>query len=107
MSGFTGRNLLRISPLLAGIYASARSPLFFSSCAAAPTPRRPDVDLKERVVIVTGATAGIGKACAWRFAELGSRLVLIGRREEKLEELKTAIIENYPDAKVLTGSYYD
>ena len=44
-------------------------------------------------VLITGATSGIGEACARRFARGGYRLVLTGRNEEKLkalcEELET------------------
>jgi 3-hydroxy acid dehydrogenase/malonic semialdehyde reductase len=54
------------------------------------------------VVLITGATAGIGMACAWQFAEQGSKLILLGRREDRLEELKKAITTEYPDVKVLT-----
>lgn len=38
--------------------------------------------------MITGATSGIGKACAERFAHEGHRLILCGRREAKLNELK-------------------
>lgn len=40
------------------------------------------------VVLITGATSGIGLSCAKTFAKDGVRLVLTGRRKEKLEALK-------------------
>lgn len=41
-----------------------------------------------KIVFITGATAGIGKACAEKFAEAGYHLVITGRREERLKALK-------------------
>eukprot|EP00698_Gefionella_okellyi_P006126 TRINITY_DN15574_c0_g1_i1.p1 TRINITY_DN15574_c0_g1~~TRINITY_DN15574_c0_g1_i1.p1 ORF type:complete len:262 (+),score=43.78 TRINITY_DN15574_c0_g1_i1:64-849(+) len=42
-------------------------------------------------VLITGASAGIGQACAEQFAALGARLILTARRVEKLEELKAKL----------------
>lgn len=40
---------------------------------------------KDRVVIVTGGSSGIGRAAALRFATLGGRVLITGRRAESLE----------------------
>ena len=52
--------------------------------------------------LITGATAGIGKSCAWRFAEEGCKLILIGRREDRLEILKNELVLTYPLLKIKT-----
>ena len=44
--------------------------------------------LKDKVVIITGASSGIGEACAYAYAARGSRLVLAARSKEKLEPVK-------------------
>jgi NADP-dependent 3-hydroxy acid dehydrogenase YdfG len=51
-------------------------------------------------ILITGATAGIGEACARAFAAEGHRLILTGRRAERLEKLK----EDLP-VEVLTLSF--
>nr|MBP6755642.1 SDR family NAD(P)-dependent oxidoreductase [Bacteroidia bacterium] len=43
------------------------------------------------VVLVTGATSGIGKQTAIEFAKHGYNLVITGRRKERLIELKKDI----------------
>lgn len=48
-----------------------------------------------RIIFITGATSGIGKACAEIFAKNGDRLIINGRRKEKLEELKSILESNY------------
>ena len=48
--------------------------------------------MKNKVVIITGASSGIGKACALEFFKHGARLVLVSRTESKLMELKKDII---------------
>jgi 3-oxoacyl-[acyl-carrier protein] reductase len=47
--------------------------------------------LKDKVSIVTGASSDIGKAIAKRFAEEGSKVVLIARDFEKLEKARKEI----------------
>ncbi len=44
-------------------------------------------DLKDRTVLITGASAGIGAACAEVFAERGARLLLCARRTDRLAAL--------------------
>src|SRR3989344_1371272 len=46
------------------------------------------MDLKGKIVFITGAGRGIGKAIAQRFAQEGSHLVLCARTKEDLEETK-------------------
>ena len=47
--------------------------------------------MKNKVVIITGASSGIGRACASEFFKRGSRLVLVARTESKLIELVHSI----------------
>jgi len=49
----------------------------------------------DKIVFITGATAGIGRATAITFAANGYRLLLNGRRIEKLEALKQQLVEQY------------
>ena len=40
-----------------------------------------------KIVLITGATSGIGLACARKFAENGDKLILTGRNEQRLKEI--------------------
>ncbi len=44
-----------------------------------------------RVILVTGATSGFGKECAIRFAKNGDKVIIAGRRESRLKELKNEL----------------
>ena len=48
-------------------------------------------DFKNKVVIVTGASSGIGKACAMEFAKQGCRVVITGRDEKNLTDAANEI----------------
>mgnify|MGYP000502635424 FL=1 len=47
--------------------------------------------MKDRIIVITGASAGIGQACAERFAAAGARLVLAARRADRLEAMETGL----------------
>lgn len=47
--------------------------------------------LKGKTVFITGASSGIGRACAEQFAALGAHLVITARREDRLETLAKAL----------------
>ena len=63
-------------------------------------PYYAQADIAGDVVLVTGATSGIGEACAWRFAEAGCKLVLTGRRAQRLDSLKASIEARYEGVAV-------
>ncbi len=54
--------------------------------------------MQNKVVIITGASSGIGKALAFRFAAAGARLVLAARRVNLLDE----IVKQLPQTEILT-----
>ena len=51
--------------------------------------------MKNKIILITGATSGIGRATAIRFANEGARLILCGRRKEKLDVLVRELGENH------------
>ena len=44
--------------------------------------------MEKKIVMVTGATSGIGEACARKFARGGYNVIITGRRKEKLDTLR-------------------
>lgn len=46
----------------------------------------PSFSLDNKVIVVTGASSGIGKQCAITFSQFGAKVVLIARREQELEQ---------------------
>jgi serine 3-dehydrogenase len=51
--------------------------------------------LNGKIVLVTGASSGIGEACARAFAAQEARLILAARRAERLEALRTELFMRY------------
>ncbi|SFL46558.1 SDR family oxidoreductase [Salibacterium qingdaonense] len=55
-------------------------------------------NLKDKVVLMTGASSGIGEGTAKELSDNGAKLVLAARREERLQELTDEINKNGGDA---------
>jgi 3-hydroxy acid dehydrogenase / malonic semialdehyde reductase len=54
-----------------------------------------------KTILITGATSGIGKACAEKFAAEGWKLIITGRRNERLQQIKDNLNKQFGTA-VLT-----
>jgi 3-hydroxy acid dehydrogenase/malonic semialdehyde reductase len=53
------------------------------------------ISVQDKIVVITGASAGIGESCAKIFAEAGAKLILAARRLENLEKLAQSLKEKY------------
>ena len=60
-----------------------------------------------KTVLITGATSGIGLGCARKFAENGDRLILTGRNEKRLEEIRRELEEKGTKVLILTFDVRD
>jgi 3-oxoacyl-[acyl-carrier protein] reductase len=59
--------------------------------------------LNGKVALITGASSGIGRACARALAGEGAKLVLTARRKERLEALKKEVEGRGGQAVIVTG----
>lgn len=51
------------------------------------------MSFKDKVILITGATSGIGAACAQYFAKQGALLALVGRNAERFDKVVQKIKE--------------
>ena len=45
------------------------------------------MDFKNKIILITGASSGIGKETAMEFAKLGANIILVARKKDKLEQV--------------------
>lgn len=60
------------------------------------------MSLRNAIVCITGASSGIGAACAAAFAREGSRLILVARRRSRLEGIAAGLMKEH-GINVFTG----
>lgn len=73
--------------------------MFGPNAAGALVAALPDIELNDmkkdafrnKVVVITGATGGVGRATAWEFAGHGARIALLARGAEQLEATKKEV----------------
>jgi 3-hydroxy acid dehydrogenase / malonic semialdehyde reductase len=52
-------------------------------------------NLKGKIIFITGASSGIGKACAYKFAQEGANLILSARRNDRIKELSKKLKQEF------------
>jgi short-subunit dehydrogenase len=50
--------------------------------------------MEEKVVIITGASSGIGEACVYDYLKKGHKVVMAARNEQKLNDIKSKVSKN-------------
>ena len=63
--------------------------------------------IMNKTVLITGATSGIGLACARKFAENGDKLILTGRNEQRLAEIRKELSGQGTDVVTLAFDVRD
>lgn len=70
-------------------------------------PRHSTLVLNEKVVIITGASSGIGRALAYAFARRAAKVVLVARRADRLEAVRREIAPYTSDVLVIQADLTD
>ena len=63
--------------------------------------------IMNKIVLITGATSGIGLGCAKKFAENGDKVILTGRNEQRLAEIERELTEKGAQVKTLAFDVRD
>ncbi|XWK86437.1 MAG: SDR family oxidoreductase [Phormidium sp.] len=53
------------------------------------------ISIQNEIVLITGASSGIGASCAKVFAQAGAKLILAARRKEKLQEIADRLSKDF------------
>jgi len=56
--------------------------------------------IKDRTVLLTGATGGLGEAFSRAFLAAGAKLVLLSAHQDKLDALSTSLCDEFPEAEM-------
>lgn len=63
-----------------------------------------DLELKDKTILISGATSSIGQAISHAFAAEGAKLSLAARDKRKLDDLRNAIFQTYGvDVEIVSG----
>lgn len=92
-----GQRLFWVGLLASGVYWFVR---YFR-------PKHSTLVLNDKVVIITGASSGIGRALAFAFARRAAKLVLVARRAERLEAVRREIEPYTSDVLIIPADVAD
>jgi len=92
-----GRRLLALAAAGGAAYWLARYLL----------PAHSTLVLNDKVVVITGASSGVGRALAFAFARRAARVVLVARREERLKAVRREIEPYTSDVLVIPADLTD
>ena len=53
------------------------------------------ISIKEKIILITGASSGIGEACARLFASAGAKLILVARRLDKIDAIAAELKQTH------------